>query len=1143
MKNIATKVLSLLIAFLFIGLAETAQAQTLQKKWSDTSGVSWFAAAGDSGSLALNPVTNHLIFASRASKAFMILNAATGDTLGRLDTTGFYTWTGNKAFEKVGVSDDGRIYAANQVTSVNKKAGRVRIYTWANESAKPVVAFNDSIKGPQLGDALAVAGSGAGTYVYLGGNGTASPVQIFQISNDSLLVLRKTITVSPASNGATSIAPMTAGFGPFWLKKNGKAAIQFDTTGAPIDTLASAVLAVTASSARYYQAYGRKYVFAFDGNVNPSTARIIDVTNGLGVGAAYLTAVTPPLGTKANASTLGEAIWNPADSSMIVLSTNNSIGAYSTMKVNAIAKTFTRSPFVPLAGAIDTVTANIVSLQKIAGAKVRYMAAPDTIGASVPMSLTSGDSLNGIWTGVIPGAINTNTARISYKFDVTDVNGTEAVTNGPAGYFAGLSKMSLSTTRAEDTTTGVILWSGYGIRVTGVDIMEDSLIGVLGNYTSIMIQDDQGAMDFYDYGAPPYRIYRGRSYTIVGQLYQYSGSIEMEPQFYNGHFDVTDNGPGVLPTPKLLTLRDIAWDRQGEQVENSLVQVHHVQLTSSSAAWPAFGAGGTNLTITDNGIDSLTFRIPTGSNGNGAPAPHQPFTVTGIASQFVSAPPYKSGYEIFLRNMDDIASEITVALKDTTKGLAGTDVNIAAVTDSLNGLGVVAYQFTAAFDSTLLKFKGGTVVGTISSGFTFSATPQNAGLVKITASGAPALKNSGSLFVLTFTVLKPGVAAIALAGQFNTGNPVAVTLGGVVAGGMQMEVEPNDTITTSTPIPFGIPAGGSLSKSTGNGDPDFYVYQVPTGHLIVDGVDTANTTNLRLTLYDSTGKMLYDVDRNNNERLEYNVTTAGKYYVRVLGNNNVSTYATGPYQLMTKIGTPTDAREPNDGPLTGFFNIVTQAGFNYSDTTNTLDPGVGLPGSDWDYFSVVASAGQKISALVQAKSFKTTTTLNHIQVALFRKNAFSSALGSASSADGSDVPLSFTVAVADTYYVMVTNTTPSEAGPNARYKLTIGSPTGVLENVAGLPKEFALDQNYPNPFNPSTTIKFALPKDAMVILKVYDVLGREVRTLVNERVSAGFQQVVWDGRNEFGAQVASGMYIYHISAGAFVSTKKMMMLK
>ncbi len=395
--------------------------------------------------------------------------------------------------------------------------------------------------------------------------------------------------------------------------------------------------------------------------------------------------------------------------------------------------------------------------------------------------------------------------------------------------------------------------------------------------------------------------------------------------------------------------------------------------------------------------------------------------------------------------------------------------------------------------------------------------------------------------MLTFTLLKSGIASIALTGQYNTGNPVAVLMGGVVVGGAQLEAEPNDTITTATPITFGYPAAGTLSRTSG--DPDFYSFQVPVGHLIVDGTDSTNTTNLRLTLYDSTGKELYDIDRNINERLEYNVTTAGKYYVRVLGNKNGSTYATGPYQLWARIGTPTDAREPNDGPLFGFFNQVTPAGFNYSDTTNTLDPGVGLPGSDWDYFSVIASPGQTITPLVQAKSFKSATTLNHIQLALYRKNAFSSALSSASSTDGSDVSLSYAVAVADTYYVLVTNTTPSEAGPNARYKLTIGTPTGVLEDVTSLPKEFALDQNYPNPFNPSTTIRFALPKDAMVSLKVYDVLGREVRTLVNERVSAGYQQVVWDGRNQFGAQVASGMYIYRITAGEFISIKKMMMLK
>jgi len=1142
MKKSATTVVLSLLACLLIVLAPTAQAQTLQKKWSDTSGVSWFPSASDSAALALNAATNHLIFASRAAKTITILDAATGAVLGQLDTTGFYTWTGNKPFFKVGVSDDGKIFAANEVTTVNKKAGRVRIMVWANESAKPVLAFNDSVKGPQLGDALAVTGSGTQTYVYLGGNGTTSPVQVFQLSNDTTLVLRKTITVAPASNGATSIAPMTDGFGPFWLKKSGKVAIQFDTTGTPIDTVPSSALAVTATSARYYQLYGRKYIFAFDGNVNPSTARILDITNGLVSGVPFVAALTPSLGTKANGGTFGEALLNPADSSFIVLSTNNSIGSYSTQKSYAIAKTFTRYPYVPMAGAIDTVTATIVNIQKIATANLRYMAAPDTVGSVVPMSVLSGDSLNGIWFGIIPGAVDTNSARVSYKVDMTDVMGTESLVSGGAGYFAGVSKMALNSTRAEDTTTGAILWNGYGLRVTGVDIMEDSLIGVLGNYSSIMLQDDQGGMDFYDYGLTPYRIRRGHSYTIVGQLYQYSGSIEIESQIYNGHLDVTDNGPVTPPLPRVITCHDLAWDRLGEQLENSLIQIHHVRLTPSSLAWPAAGAGGTNLTITDNnGLDSLTFRIPTGSNGNGAPTPRQPFTVTGVASQFAASAPYTSGYEIFLRNMDDIQSEVQVALKDTTKGLAGTDVNITAVSDTVTGLGVLSYHFSAAFDSTQLKFKGATAAGTISSGFTFSATPANGGLVNISASGSTALTGAGPLFVLTFTVLKPALTPIALNGQFNSGNPFAVGIGGVVVGGMQMEVEPNDTLTTATPIPFGIPAGGSLSKSAG--DPDYFVYQVPAGHLIVDGVDSANTTNLSLALYDSAGKQLSFIDRNINDRLEYNITTPGKYYVRVLGSKNGSTYATGPYQLMTRTGPGTDLREPNDGPAFGFFNLATAASFNYSDTANTLDPGVGLPGVDWDYFSIVAATGQTITPLVQSKSFKSASTLTHVQVSLFRKSAFSTALTSVSVTDGSDAQFSYPVTVADTYYVAVTNTVPSEAGPGARYKLMIGSPTGVLDNVISLPKEFALDQNYPNPFNPSTTIRFALPKDAMVTLKVYDVLGREVRTLVNQRVSAGYQQVIWDGRNETGAHVASGMYIYHISAGDFTSTKKMMMLK
>jgi hypothetical protein len=99
------------------------------------------------------------------------------------------------------------------------------------------------------------------------------------------------------------------------------------------------------------------------------------------------------------------------------------------------------------------------------------------------------------------------------------------------------------------------------------------------------------------------------------------------------------------------------------------------------------------------------------------------------------------------------------------------------------------------------------------------------------------------------------------------------------------------------------------------------------------------------------------------------------------------------------------------------------------------------------------------------------------------------------------------------------------------------------EVLPEIPNRFNLSQNFPNPFNPTTQIKFDLPKAATVELSVYDILGREVRRLVNERYNAGSYTVTWDGRNNRGSQVATGMYVYRLRAGSFVSTKKMLMLK
>ncbi|MFZ2322343.1 MAG: C25 family cysteine peptidase [Ignavibacteriaceae bacterium] len=89
-----------------------------------------------------------------------------------------------------------------------------------------------------------------------------------------------------------------------------------------------------------------------------------------------------------------------------------------------------------------------------------------------------------------------------------------------------------------------------------------------------------------------------------------------------------------------------------------------------------------------------------------------------------------------------------------------------------------------------------------------------------------------------------------------------------------------------------------------------------------------------------------------------------------------------------------------------------------------------------------------------------------------------------------------------------------------------------------IPGKYALDQNYPNPFNPSTTIKYQLPEDGLVTLKIYDVLGSEIATLVNEQKTAGKYEVNFDA-----SSLSSGVYIYKIQAGNFISSKKMILLK
>jgi hypothetical protein len=135
------------------------------------------------------------------------------------------------------------------------------------------------------------------------------------------------------------------------------------------------------------------------------------------------------------------------------------------------------------------------------------------------------------------------------------------------------------------------------------------------------------------------------------------------------------------------------------------------------------------------------------------------------------------------------------------------------------------------------------------------------------------------------------------------------------------------------------------------------------------------------------------------------------------------------------------------------------------------------------------------------------------------------------------------------FYTLGTNTHGWGVKDNGNIVAYYGAITGVEEQILEIPQTFALMQNYPNPFNPTTTLRYGLPKDARVNLSIYNILGQRVATLKDEIQNVGYYDVVWDGRNDFGSQIASGVYFYRIEAKpvdggeAFTSIRKMLMLK
>jgi hypothetical protein len=109
--------------------------------------------------------------------------------------------------------------------------------------------------------------------------------------------------------------------------------------------------------------------------------------------------------------------------------------------------------------------------------------------------------------------------------------------------------------------------------------------------------------------------------------------------------------------------------------------------------------------------------------------------------------------------------------------------------------------------------------------------------------------------------------------------------------------------------------------------------------------------------------------------------------------------------------------------------------------------------------------------------------------------------------------------------------------------ITVEEVVGIDKHSIVGPNKFILNQNYPNPFNPSSIISYSLLEPGFVTLQIYDIFGKEIRTLINQTQDAGIKTVIWNSKNDNGKSVSAGVYLYRVRVGGFTQTKKMVLLR
>ena len=1180
---------------------------------------SWFSTGNYERGLAFGKSggQSHLYVVSRNGGSFVhVLNAATGDSLGKLNTTGVSG--GTLPINDVEVSADSVIFACNLSANATDT---LRVYKWTNEAAAPVRVIAYPAGTTRYGDKFTVVGSTVDNSIaiYFASANSNKVLTFTTTDNGATFTGTETAITGLTSLGATpSVAPIPSG--GFYLNGNAINPTKYDASWNAIDTVSGGIIPKSTNAIRYVEKSGRKYVVTYDyiaATAHGGFARIADVTAGSASATTYAIVPAGELGTNANGNGTGDvAIMDNGDGSfdIAVLGSNNGLGVYRTdfrglarvtfwLNTSTVVDTIRPNSVVQvrgntypltwdggsvkLANAIGDYWSKTVTFRVGDALEYKYFVGDWESGGNKTITLTGDTSLPVAYynNGFNPPYTPTDSIDMWFRVNMgSRADFDPAMPVGVRGDFPQSSGWSATIPLSREGTSkfysGVIRVSSasagtsYGYKfVFGTGPTWEDAIGnrsVTANVDTtlywktfedkpiLVIQPDTVTVHFMVNAATVPDTLRPISFVQVrGSLAPLTWGMTSPVKLTNTIGDYWTGTANFVVTP-------------GTTIQYKFYTNHLATITSNEEH-----QGWENNTTDASGNRLLTFNsIPAGKDTvlplqyvNGSPTNQpqywKPYTPndTSVAIMFRvnmqsnegfnkanqilgvrgSLAPLDWGKTFFLkqetqhgnagsRQYDgtNFWSGVIQVPKSTAAGTAYYKFVIHNAVDSTN---VAAWEDGIPHGPVDVESGGGSNPARI---FSFAPSMPDTTLYwKFWANRYLAGFTGQDTVIITF---RANMKAAIAANGFTLGDTMEVRSGygssakevrskRMLPQGLTTIYQVVDTVVTvlNTPLYY------QYYKITGGADQREIYYNFSYSGSDVSLAERrsyVNTTKT-VTLNDTSSSATNDrrMPRYRNQRkiardvaVTYTLDIRPAIYQVMKGDTLTDiqgTLSVTNKDSILKWGVAIN------GPATGSWATW---GVGLMDTTHRLYD----DGTHGD-----AVSGDSIF----------TRTISYLSGATTVGQEFKFGIGGGDNEGGrGGFGNNHIENIDDSAPTAVIASQWGSMNPlfyNA-WDYTNGRPavsTGV-EGFTNIPLEYSLSQNYPNPFNPATRIDFALPKESNVTLKVFNLLGQVVTTLVDGKQIAGKHSVVFDA-----ARFASGLYFYQIKAGDYVSTKKMMLLK